>query len=277
VNSPDPFISYAPHAEDVVLRDEAAHLLEPRMRADRRREIFRALLKDETPGLEANPQPDLRPLALSNLSHFDAISLLYRAILGRRADSQGLQAWVSRLSQGEALLTVAQELAESPEAISRPASDRARVRRDLVAWESMSALSELGVAVGEQDHLYPAGHVRDVIFVESLFEVALERHPTKDELRIELEKLISGGGQEWLLRTYANRPEVRARFLGEPAPGIRNKLRGWRKGRGYLDIFRHLVVAAEARQVSHLLARLAAIDAESPSPDHHTPGVPEGS
>ena len=224
MSSPDPFISYAQHGEDVVLRDEAAYLLEPRIRADRRRKTFRALLKDEAPRLEAIPPPDLRSLAVTDLPHIDAVSLLYRAILGRRADSQGLQAWVSRLNRGDALLTLARELAESPEAIARPMSDRARVHRELVAWESMSALSELGVRRRRVRIIYyPAVKYVTCILVEALFEVALERRPTQEEMRIELDKLISGGGREWLLRSYANRPEVRARFLGEPAPGVRNR------------------------------------------------------
>jgi hypothetical protein len=62
------------------------------------------------------------------------------------------------------------------------------------------------------------------------------------------------------VRAYANRPEVRARFLGTNAVGLRGLLRRWLNGFRYLDFFRDLVVAAEARQIDHLLARLTTVD-----------------
>ncbi len=144
--------------------------------------------------------------------------------------------------------------------MTRPARDRARVRSDLLAWESISTLKELGVSVGHQGHTYTPGRVHHEILVKALFEVALERRPNPGEVRVETDKLIAGYGREWLIRSYAVRPEVRARFLGMSASGLRSRVSRWRNGRRYLETFRGLVAAAESRQVNQLLAQFTPLD-----------------
>jgi len=234
--------------------------LDPSTRAQRRRVTFQRLIRAEPDRHNGVPPPELLSLAVTNPPALDAISLLNESVLGRNPDEGGLIAWAGRLNRGESLVALAHELAQSSEAMARPPEDRARVLSEIAAWESVIALSELGVSAGYLGDPYSPGRVRQAIFVAALFEVAFHRRPEPKEMRVETDKLIAGGGREWLLRAYADRPEVKARFLGEPAPGLRDQVRRWRKGRRYLEAFRQLVAAAEARHVSELLAQLSSVD-----------------
>lgn len=202
----------------------------------------------------------LLTLTVTDMEPVEAISVLYEAILCREADPEGLAAWTNRLLQGQPLLTLARELAGSDEALARPPEHRAQVLGDLMVWGSVVALTELGVASWHPDRSHSPGNIAHEIFVEALFEVALQRHPSSDEAGIEITKLVDGTGRERLLRAYAARPEVRSRLLGEPVPGLRGRLRHLQNGRRHVEIFRTLVAAAEARHVTHLLASVSTGD-----------------
>lgn len=232
--------------------------LDPAVRASRRRITFARLLIGDPPAL---PPPisalaSFLRLAVEEHAPVEAVSVLFQAILGREADPGGLAAWSERLEQGQPLLGLARELATSTEALAASPEHRARVRSDLMIWESFVAVSELGVASWHPDRPYTPGAVAHEIFVGALFEVALQRRPTPNETRDEVAKLVGGAGREWLLRSYATRPESRTRLLGKPSPGIRGRLSRWRNGRDYLDTFRALVAAAEAQQVAQILTHL---------------------
>jgi hypothetical protein len=194
---------------------------------------------------------------VTDLAPVEAISMLYRAILGREADEFGLAGWSARVESGEPLLALAHELAGSDEALGRPSEHRAQVLADLIVWEGVGSLMELGVAAWHPERIYSPRNIAHEIFVGALFEVALQRQPTPDEAAFEIEKLVGGTGREWLIRAYAARPEVRSRLLGKTPPGLRGRLRHWRDGRRHVETFRALTAAAEARQVSHFLASLS--------------------
>jgi FkbM family methyltransferase len=240
--------------------ESASVVLDPAVRHRRRRTAFARLLQSDLPTQLPPPSPPLvhlLTLAVTDMAPVEAISVLYRAILGREADPDGLAAWSDRLEQGQPLLGLAHELSDSVEALGLSPGHRAQVLSDLVVWESLFAVTELGVAAWHPDRTYTPGAVAHEIFVGALFEVALQRRPSPAEAQLEIAKLVGGTGREWLLRAYAVRPEVKARLLGRSAPGLRGRLRGWRDARHHAETFRALVVAAEGRQVTHMLTVLS--------------------
>ena len=235
--------------------------LDPVVRAARRRATFaRLLLVDPAPpppSATDEPWARLLTLAVTDLAPVEAISVLYLAILGREADEIGLAGWSARFESGHRLLDLARELAESEEALGLSPEHRAQVLADLMAWESVVALNELGVNAWYPDRTYSPGNVAHEIFVGALFEVALQRQPSPGEAGFEIAKLVGGAGRDWLLRAYAAQPEVRSRLLGVPVPGLRGRLRHWQNKRCHVENFRALVTAAEGRQVNHLIATLS--------------------
>ncbi|MEP7018617.1 MAG: FkbM family methyltransferase [Actinomycetota bacterium] len=238
--------------------------LDPAIRAARRRSTFSRLLQidpNQLPRSVADgPLASLLTLAVTDPPPVEAISVLYQAILCREADPAGLTAWTDRLELGEPVLRMARELADSAEAVGLSLDHRSRILSDLIIWESLVALTELGVAAWHPHRTYTPGSVAQEIFIGALFEVTYHRRPSPAEARFEIAKLVGGSGREWLLRDYAARPEVRSRLLGEPISGMRGQLRQRRDRRRHLETFRALVVAAESRQITHLIASLSGGD-----------------
>jgi FkbM family methyltransferase len=236
--------------------------LDPVLRTRRRRATFARLLQVDPTRLPRlateGPLAHLLTLAVTDPAPIKAISVLYQAILGREADPDGLAAWSSRLELGHHLLDLARELADSSEARGLSRGHRARILSDLTVWESLVALTELGVPAWHVDRPYTSGAVAHEIFVGALYEVALQRRPSPAEARIEIAKLVGGTGRERLLRAFAARPEVKVRLLGNNAAGLRGRLSRARAARHHVETFRMLVVAAEGRQVTQLLAGLPA-------------------
>lgn len=246
---------------DAVAPEPVRPALDPVVRAQRRRAAFARLLVGEPVKIAAAPTTPLaRLLRLALLEHTgpEAVAILYRVILGREADTDGLALWSARVEAGESLIAVAHELAASQEASDRSAEDRARVRAELAAWESLVAVNELGVAAWRPQRIYTPGRVAEEIFVEALYEVTLQRRPDADELRFEVDKLRRGVGREWLLRAYAARPEAQRRFLGGAGGGLRGRWHRVRDRRPYLAMLRDRIAIAEARQVNQFLATLSA-------------------
>jgi len=234
--------------------------LDPVVRTARRRSTFARLLLVEPAQLprSATEEPTVRllTLAVTGRPPGEAVRVLYQAILGREADAVGLAGWSARVESGEPLLALANELAGSEEALGRPSEHQAQVLADLIVWEGVGSLMELGVAAWHPERIY-SHNIAHEIFVGALFEVALQRQPTPDEAAFEIEKLVDGTGREWLIRAYAARPEVRSRLLGKTPPGLRGRLRHWRDGRRHVETFRALTADAEARQISQFLASLS--------------------
>ena len=241
--------------------------LAPEVRSRRRRATFAKLLKSEPSPL---PRPaaygsvsELLRLASTALTPSQTVCALYRGILGREADPDGLAAWSGQLEAGRPVLSLARTLADSPEALECAPEYRARVRAELLAWESLPAATELGLAAWRQGRSYTPGIVAHQVFVDALFEVALQRPPSTQEAALEISKLVDGIGREWLLRAYAARPEVRERLVGRQVPGLRarfglrGRLRHWLDGRRIVEMMRDLVTAAESRQVARILANLS--------------------
>ena len=246
--------------------EPAPPVLDAEVRARRRRATFVKLLQGERPTLARAPgSSTARLLKLAFIEHTPAetVALLYREILGRQADPDGLAMWTRRVEAGEPLLAIAHEFASSAEARDRSPEDRARVRSELDTWESLAVVTELGIASWRPGRTYTPGSIGDQIFVEALFEAAMLRSPTPDQLRHEVGKLGDGVGREWLIRAYAARPEVRERLLGRSVRGVRGWLRGRRNSRGYLDAFRARVTMAEARQVALIASRLSGSSVEA--------------
>ena len=236
-------------------------ILDTVVRAERRRKTFGRRLRGaavtRTRSAHAEAPIGLLELVVRDRAPGDAVKLLYREVLGREADVDGLAVWSSRLEAGESALVLSRELADSAEARERPADHRTKVRAALRTWESLVAIDELGAAAWHPGRPYQPGTVAHEVFVRALFEVGLRRQPTADELDFEVAKLVGGAGREWLLRAYAGRPDVVARLLGE-ANGLRGRLRRWRNMRGLIAAFREQVVAAESRQIALFLDDLHA-------------------
>jgi len=236
-------------------------ILDTVVRAERRRKTFGRRLRGaavtRTRPAHAEASIGLLELVVRDREPGDAVKLLYREVLGREADADGLAGWSSRLEAGESALVLGRELADSAEAQDRPVDHRTKVRTALRTWESLVAIDELGAAAWRTGRPYQPGTVAHQVFVRALFEVGLRRQPTADELEFEVAKLVGGAGREWLLRAYAGRPDVVARLLGD-ANGLRGRLRRWRNVRGLIATFREQVVAAESRQIALFLDDLRA-------------------
>lgn len=260
--------------EDAVPLEPAAVLIDGDLRAQRRRTTFATLLRGG-PAPLAEPAGSslgrLLRLALADHTPADAVTVLYREILGREVEPEGLASWTSHLENGLPVLAVAHALAESPEALDHPSADQARVQAHLAAWEALVAVTELGVAAWRPSRTYTPGRVAHEVFVEALFEVALQRRPDPAELATEVDKLAGGAGRAWLMRSYAARPETRERFLGRRRSGGRARVRRLLDAKAYRAAFRELVAIAEARQVNQLLASLTGV---SPSDISETPTTP---
>lgn len=235
--------------------------LDATARLTRRRAMFVRLLRG-TPNTQPRNRgsglaPGLLELTLVDRPPGAAISILYQAIIGRDAEPDGLATWTSHLEAGMPLLKVARHLAQSDEALKQPQQRRARVQADLATWASHQAATELGLAGWQPRLNYHDGVVAYEILVYALFEVGLGREPLPDEALHEVERLAAGVGRERTVRAFAKRPEVRRRFLGDPAVGVPRRVRRWWTGRHYVDAFRALVTAAEDRQINQILATLA--------------------
>jgi FkbM family methyltransferase len=256
----------APDANGATLLPTPAHhpapsTLDPELRGRRRRDTFARIIQSETSPLPRPTAPGpvnrLVQLATGKQTPGAAVSALYRDILGREADPDGHANWTARLEAGEPLLSLARTLADSPEALECAPEHRERVRSELVAWENLSAATELGVATWRQDRGYRPGMVAHQLFIDALFEVALQRPPSRQESAFEVSKLVEGVGRERLLRLYSSRPEVLERFLGRPVPGLRGRVRRWLDLRQVVETVRDLVTAAESRQIVQIVATLS--------------------
>lgn len=243
------------------LRQAAATLVVPpapvqpaETRAARRRSTVERILQRDPVGesaraggvhltlLDAGPQPaDI------------AVPVLYREVLGRRVDAHGLEAWLEAVSQGTSLVEIVNGLVGSAEFTARPAAIRSAATAAVHEWRRALAREELDLASAELGG-FGEGTIGDEIFVRAVFEVALRRRPTHDELAVEVSKLRQGSGREHLIRTFAARPDVRARLAGSPGASLRSRARRLLDGRSELSTFRALVTAAESRHVQRVLA-----------------------
>jgi len=202
--------------------------------------------------------------ALETLTPSEAVTVLYRIILGRLPEPEGIADWVSQIEAGTPLLSIAEAFASSEEMGLQPATKRARVRADLEVWSSVIAANELG-ATSAPPHLYTPGSVGQEILVQALYEVALQRQPTAAELDGQIRLLAQGASRDAMVRGFAGLAEARARLLGHPTGGLRGAVRASRDRRTYLATFRSLVAAAEGRRVAHLLLHLALVEASASS------------
>ena len=234
---------------------EIEPLIDPALRRDRRLGTFTSLLAGST---VARPEPSpgaevtrLDWATLAALAPADQVIALYRMILGRATDADGLRGWTGKIDSGESLRAVAQALAGSPEGREQPAGRRARVRAALAAWARAAILEELGLDPAGAGQSYTAGTVAREIFVNALYEVALARRPGAEELTQQLTLLAGGFARDTMIRGFAAHADARARYLGRPRT-VRGHLRRWRARRDYLSTFRQRVLTAEARQVALL-------------------------
>lgn len=256
-------------------RPPADPVVEPSVRASRRRMSFARLLSGapEGPLPELGALPRILRLTSADVTPEDAVGVLYHEILGRAPDSAGRAYWVSRIAHGEPLIRLALDMAGSDEARARTRAERAVVREDLETWERMVTLEELGAGGWREPGGRAIGTIAHHIFVAALYEVALQRVPTSGEIDHEVAKLVAGVGREWMLRDFATRPETRARLLGSHA-GLRSRVRRLRDRRHLVPVFRDLVTAAEDRQLTLLLAQLAAPEPVA-HPGERTSPTPE--
>ena len=227
--------------------------LDPTTRLARRRAMFARLLRDTPNALP----PSVLELALADRPPSAAVSILYRAILGRDPEPEGLATWTSHSETGMPFFDIARNLARSDEALGQPPQRRARVQADLAAWSSLRAAMELGIAGQQPRMTYREGAVAHEILVNALFEVGLGSEPAPDEASREIARLVAGVGRERMVRAFAKNPEARRRLLGEPSGGIVHRVRRWWTGRHHVDTFRALVAASEDRQIGQILATLA--------------------
>lgn len=234
----------------------------PDVRAARRRSTFRALVsgREPMPTEDAAPaDPVVAPWDLERLAPAPLVAALYERVLGRAADDEGLAVWSAQIEAGHAAVDVAIALARSDEAQSMRPAARVATERFLRAWVSHRALAELGV-VAPADRRYPDGQVAHAVFVDALYEVTFRRRPTKDEAAHEIHKLTNGIGRDWMIRSFAARPEAVSLLAGRGDGGVRGRLRAARAQRDQVATFRDLVLESESRILSQLMAAVTAVN-----------------
>lgn len=222
-------------------------------RAARRRHGLRLLLGAEPPtrpeeSVSATPLLDL---AVNPPDAVTVVTTLYKHVLRREPEAEGLSTWTTHLEQGLSIRTVAKTMTQTPEFARLPRHHRDAVLDQLASWDAAVWLAELGVQA--QRRTYTEGSVSDEVFVRALFEVAYQKAPDANELRHELARLDSGVGRETMLRAFAAADSVEHRYLGPPSKEIRARLRRWRDKRSSLESFRQMVALAEHRQITALL------------------------
>lgn len=234
------------------------------VRRARRRAMFMQVLGGEEASIHTSRAMGVLRLGpdLEHVAPRDAVGFLYRAVLGREPDPEGLAEWSGHVESGLPVLSVAQQFAEGPEASLMPASKRAQVRAELRRWSTDSAVAELGIAA-DVAPTYTSGRVAQEILVRALFEVALQRAPSPEELQMQTGLLASGASRETLVRSFAHHPEALARLVGGPVAGLRARARQLRDRLSYMSTFRALVLAAESRRIAALVVE-ASRTAERP-------------
>lgn len=233
---------------------DPAPTIDPEEREARRRATWRRLLSDRQTETLPSPAPTTRrssldPTALRHAAPADAVTMLFRTILGRDPDPAGLAAWTSRVESGEMLVSVGRALASSAEARLRPVEERATIAAELDTWSLLVALDELGVPDSATTTAWTRGRIRHEILVHALFEVGLGRLPTAEERDHELTKLDHGVGRDRLVRAFAARPDVIAGHLGPAPTNPIDRLRRWRDMRHHQASFRTAVLTIESRHV----------------------------
>lgn len=244
-------------------------------RAHRRRATFLRILTTDRPQpvIDATSSTPLLDLVGGPTDAAATVTILYREVLSREADAEGLSAWTGHIRSGMPVREVAHAFVSSPE-FGRLARDhRENVLDQLAAWDARSWLAEIGVAFRPTDHPYQTGRVSDEIFVLALFEVAFHRSPSDTELEHELAKLGSGTSREWLLRAFAYTPAALGRAVGERRRGIRSFLRHRRDRAAHLTAFRNLVALAEHRQLTVLIDVAAGRPHDLPTPRTSSAGT----
>jgi FkbM family methyltransferase len=238
-------------------------VVDARARAERRRTTFEKVIAGGPPEqlvkLPSSQVPWVLQLHSGALKPKVAIEVLYRGILGRAPDPDGLRSWAARVRKGEQLFDLAREMAETDEARGRTRSDLALVKADLRTWERLIAADSLGLGSWRTLPGEAVTTAGQRIFVDALFEVSMQRTPSPEERALEVARLTSGVGRESMLRTFAARAETDHLLFGTRAAegGLRDRLRSMRERRRRLEIFRDLVAAAESRQRTLLLIEVS--------------------
>jgi FkbM family methyltransferase len=232
-------------------------------RSGRRRQLFMRHLRGRlvfhipTIGSAAAAERTSLLHALSAQEPEEIVEGLYRAILRRPSDASGQATWADRIAGGFGADALALVLLASAEARDLGVIHQMRIESDLQQWAATRALAELGVRV---DGFTPrtSGTAADEIFVEALYQTVLRRLPTPAELAFEVAKLRAGVGREWMIRAFARRPEAAGVLLDVRGRQLHARAVRWFRRRWLLSArVRDLVLAAESREISRLMARVS--------------------
>lgn len=150
---------------------------------------------------------------------------LYRTILGRDADSGGLQSWSGQLAAGASIQTIVQDFWYSAEHRgqeidqfyltylhrSSDAAGRAAWLQILVATGSETAVVAAMLTSSE----YLQAHPGNSAWVTSVYNDVLGRAPGAAELQYWLNQLAAGATTSQVAQAIVNSTESDARILGE--------------------------------------------------------------
>lgn len=246
----------------VALADARSSLARARSSAlERRQEMFARLIVDapsvpwptrSDAGTLGDRFDSMLVLAMGQHDPNEIVSVLYRVVLGRDPDPEGSAMWMEQLRDGVSPIAVGEALAGSPEMKTHSEARRREIHAELITWRMLSSAVEMGLVSGTTDMEIST----DAIFVSALFEVALERPPSRGELDFEVGKLRSGTGRDWMVRAYVGRPDVEERFLGSRGAGMRSRMVRWRARRRLRSHFTTMVLAAEAARRAELRAAI---------------------
>ncbi len=241
--------------------DTGLRVVEQETRAARKRATFVGHLSSAPPIDALTDMPSSTGIAvlrvadaLREAAPADVVAGLYRAVLGRRPDPEGLRSWAETLADGADPLLLAEALAGSEEARALNAGQRRGVEREIAALRARRALAELGDVSSLPGGSFTEGQVEEEILVRAVYRVCLGRLPSDDELAAEVANLRGGVGRELFIRAFASRPGAWRGLFGTHRGGLRARAWYVLGRRDATRIVRDRVLAVEQQQVGALVA-----------------------
>jgi FkbM family methyltransferase len=180
------------------------------------------------------------------------IAGIYRVVLRREAEPDGIRSWQGVLASGVAPIEIARIMAESPEALLLGEANHAALLTAVDVAAALASLRELArPAVGTAAGELATASARAVL-VHAVYDVCLGRAPTAAELIAETARLAGGYGRDRFIALFARHPESWRRNLRSTPDGFTGRVVRRLGRRRATGIVRARVRTAELRRTAAL-------------------------
>ena len=152
------------------------------------------------------------------------IAGIYRVVLRREAEPDGIRSWQDVLASGVAPIEIARIMAESPEAVLLGEANHAALLTAVDVAAALASLRELArPPVGASSAELATASARAVL-VHAVYDVCLGRAPTAAELVAETARLAGGYGRDRFIALFARHPESWRRNLRATPDGLAGRV-----------------------------------------------------